>query len=306
MKRFLSIISILCVCTLVFASTPNASATDIQTTYQDEPILIASTVVNEYDVLVESERASDVLCDAENNSSIESLIVSRAQLSDDILSERYGYSDEQIQILKSYDGSPIEDNPQLRGVFGNVYGYIYRMSYDDHGVTVRFSWNWDNPPMLWGNDTVTCAWVGVNSSNGPHALRFDSENSSFHVDYYDTDASGKEEFKYRLEYDIDDANVNSDVSADFKMGDDSDLEIWAKKGYMDVTLEEPVPTNDLTYSTVAFGYGHQTLVFSASLNADVDGISISITPGTGTEKMFDGSISIWRNGYWEVNGDAFP
>lgn len=178
------------------------------------------------------------------------------------------------------------------------------MDYDTHGVTVRFSWNWDNIPMLCENDNVTCAWVGVNSNNGPHALRYNASVSSCHVDYYDTDASGKEDFKYRLEADIDDTAVNSNVSANFEMGDSSDLEIWAKKGYMDVTLEEPVATSDLQYSTVVFGYGHQTLVFDASFNVSIDDISISITPKMGTEEMYNGSISIWSDGRVEWNGDA--
>lgn len=35
-------------------------------------------------------------------------------------------------------------------------------------------------------------------------------------------------------------------------------------------------------------------------------ISISITPVGTTEKMWDGSISIWGDGYYETNGDAKP
>lgn len=35
-------------------------------------------------------------------------------------------------------------------------------------------------------------------------------------------------------------------------------------------------------------------------------VSISITPVGTTEKMWDGSISIWGDGYYETNGDAKP
>lgn len=305
MKKTLSLISalalVLTLGTPAFAASYDSSVSG-NIDNSAVPVLIASCSVNEYDALVTAKQSSVGL--TRSTSSVENLLMERAELPSEILAQRYDYNDEEIALLKSYDGSPIENNRQLRGIFANLNGFIYRMDYDTHGVTVRFSWNWDGPPLLWENDVVTCAWVGVNSSNGPHALRFTAAESACHVDYYDTDAFGKEDFMYRLEYDIDDANVNSNVSANFEMGDDSNPEIWGKKGYMDIVLAEPVATSNLQYSTVVFGYGHQTLVFDASFSVNVDGISVSITPKAGTEEMYNGSISIWSDGRVEWNGDA--
>lgn len=295
MKR---IVSLLVVSVMLLTGTTYASAAEIQ---NNEPVLLGSYVVNEYDALVETKQS---LQDSTiESNSIENELLSRAQLSNEILKTRYNYTEEEIAILKAYDGSPIEENPQLRGLFADLYGFIYNMGYDDHGVTIRFSWDWDGYPAVYGSDNVTCAWVGVNSNNGPHALRFNAAKSSFHVDYYDIN---RDVYTDRLEYEIDDANVDSDVSVNFDMvkNNSSTEQTWAKKGYMDVVLEEPIQTNDLQYSTVVFGYGHQTLVFSAGFSASISGISVSITPQFGTEAMYNGSISIWTNGHTEWNGDA--
>lgn len=69
--------------------------------------------------------------------------------------------------MKEYDGSPIEDNPQLRGIFANINGRLRLRSQDDDSVCVKFEWDWDGLPMLSGyavTDVVTCAWLGVDSN----------------------------------------------------------------------------------------------------------------------------------------------
>lgn len=305
MKKFLSM---LCACAMAFSTITCASATSLQEPeHSNEPILISSSVTNEYDILVADQESAEGAASCNDGPSVEEILLERAQLPTDVLTTKYGYSNEDIAILKSYDGSPIEDNPQLRGIFADLHGYLYRMDYNDHGVTVRFSWNWEGMPVTTQTDVVTCAWVGVNSKNGPHALRFVDEESSFNVDYYTFPIAitGATEFATRTPYDINDSDVNSHVSAEFPMVYHGG-NIWAQKGYMDVTLEEPVATNDLEYSTVVFAYGHEKLILAANLDVSIDGISISITPTGTTEKMWDGSISIWGNGYYESNGDAKP
>lgn len=296
------IFAMLLVCTMTFAGSVQAIA--MEPTIQDpgtEGVLIGSFTVNEYDSLVQSGRATDIA--SSSDSSIETAVLERAQLPVETLLA-YGYSNDEIAILKAYDGSPIEDNPQLRGTFANLNGFIYRMDYNDYGSTVRFSWVWDSAPVLHGSaitDVVTCAWVGVNSTNGPHALRIQSAESICEVDYYQG-----ETFMFRETVDIDDADVNTYVNASFNVGSDnvSALSAWAKKGYMDVSVSEAVSVGDLEYSTFVFAYGHQTLTASAGFSVSASGISISISPKFGTEQMYNGSVSTWTNGQIEWNGDA--
>lgn len=290
------IVSLLVAFMMLLTGTTYASAADIQ---DDEPKQIGSYVMNEYDALVEAKKS--ITNSTANSTSIEDLLLSRAQLSDEILKQMYDYTEEQIAILKSYDGSPIEENPQLKGLFADLEGTIFKVSSNDHGVTVRFSWSWTKPPLNWGNDNVTCAWVGVNSNNGPHALRYDSSRSSCYIKYYDV---LNDSYQYQTQETIDDTHPDSDVSVNFDLNNLNNQNIWAKAGNITVAINEPVATNDLQYSTVVFGYGHDVVTLSASFSVSKDSISISITPQHGTEEMYNGSISLWTNGKIEMNGDA--
>ena len=57
--------------------------------------------------------------DYETVSSIENQIVRLAAMSDSELYER-GMTDTQINILRKYDGSKLEDNPQLRAILATL------------------------------------------------------------------------------------------------------------------------------------------------------------------------------------------
>jgi len=287
---------------MALTMTTYASATGAYFEEQlDEPVLLNSVSINEYDMYVASQADSNVL--ARGSITAEAALLERAQLPEKTLIS-YGYTDDEISILKAYDGSSIDENPQLKGLFADLSVRLYRMAYDSHGVTVRFFWNWETPPVLHSFvtiDNISCAWVGVGTDNKPHALRFQGKDSVCEVEYFDGDKSvGREKIE------IDDEDVNSCVKAAVHMGEMDAFGGWSKRGYMDITLVEPVPTNELSYSTVAFVYGHQTSLSggSAAFTIHVEGLDISFTPKFGTEEMYNGSISIWTNGYFEFNGDA--
>ena len=287
---------------MVLAMVTCVSATEIHLESEfDDSTLMDTISINEYDLYEESKPDDSI--SEHSIGAAESALLARAQLPEKTLIG-YGYSDEEISILKAYDGSPITENPELRGLFADLTVRLYRRAYSNHGVTVRFFWDWEKAPVLHSFvtvDNISCGWVGVDSKNKPHPLRFEGKNSVCEVEYYDGDKSvGREKLK------IDDVDVNSCVQVAVPMGEPKVNGGWSKRGYMDVTLAEPVPTNDLAYSTVAFAYGHMTSAFggNASFSVDLEGLNISFNPGSGTEEMFNGSISIWTNGYFECNGDA--
>ena len=216
------------------------------------------------------------------------------------------YSEEQISILKEYDGSPIEDNPQLRGIFANMNGRLRLRSQDDDSACVKFEWDWDGLPMLSGyavTDVVTCAWLGVDSNNKGHALRLVEDESECKVYYYSRDDFN---YEYSEMVEIDDTNPDESAEARIQVGSDNPnhMDTFAMSGEMEITLEEPVTVNDLQYCTLVFGYGHTVLTFDASFSVSISGISVSISPTMGTEAMFNGSISVWSDGSVDYGGDA--
>lgn len=298
MKKLLAMImtcamTLSCLTSFAFASEP-------QGVQEHTPMLLAEQTSNEYDMYVEmKDDSGDAIIDGQK---VEDILMQRASLPKDVLEDEYGYSDNQIQILKEYDGTPIEENPQLRGIFANVDGYLYLMEQSNDSVTVRFYWTWDGAPLLHGvaiTDVVTCAWIGVDSSNGDHALRLVEEDSICEVDYYHND-----DYIYREEVELDDTNPDLSTEAKFALGSPQ-AGVYAKVGYMDVTVEEPVNVNDLEYSTFVFAYGHMTMTVNPSFSVSVDGISVSLSPGFGTEEMFNGSISVWADGDVDYGGDAW-
>lgn len=302
MKKFLSMV-VTCAMTLSCLTT-FAFASEATTVQENAPRLLAEQTTNEYDMYVEMKDSINGL--NLHGQTIEEILLERASLPAESLADEYGYSAEQISLLKEYDGSPIEDNPQLRGVFANMDGRLLLQNQDDDSVCVKFEWEWDGRPMLTGyavTDVVTCAWIGVDSNNKAHALRLVEDESKCKVYYY-----SREDFSYKYSdtVEIDDTNPDKRADARIQVGskDVNYLDSFVMAGEMEITLEEPVTVNDLQYCTLVFGYGHTVLTFDASFSVDVSGISLSIAPTLGTEAMFNGSISIWSDGSIDYGGDA--
>ena len=60
----------------------------------------------------------------------------KAALSVDELS-KLGYDNNQIAILKNYDGQAIEDAPELRGVFAGMTAKFFKSSASTSSLKVR-------------------------------------------------------------------------------------------------------------------------------------------------------------------------
>ena len=128
-----------CLTSFAFASEPQGAK-------EHTPVLLSEQTSSEYDMYVEMKDDSG---DATiNGQKVEDILMQRASLPEDVLEDEYGYSDSQIRILKEYDGTLIEENPQLRGIFANVDGHLYLQEQSNDSVTVRFSWAWDGAPLF--------------------------------------------------------------------------------------------------------------------------------------------------------------
>ena len=220
-----------------------------------------------------------------------------------------GYSQETIELLKAYDGSPIEDNPQLYGAFADLNGNLYVVSYGDTRMAAEFAWNWSNSPLLSGSaatDIVACGFAGTNTNNLPCTMTFDAARSEGVVYYY----QGNTEvpvYAGSKTLDISVKNVHQHVEVRFPMsesfGGTTGKTGWAKNGHLIVGIKEEMTVNQLYSAAFAFGYGHTSRTLSPSISVSVgSGFSggIGLSFGSGTENMFYQTVVVDHEGNYDI------
>ena len=120
MKRIITAI-LMCACFFSFSLLPVSASDDIIVT----PV---SFSVNEYDIIMTQKQNKNTSMSFSDNTEInsyEQLYLERARLSPLELIEVHGYTEEQVQILKEYTGTPIEETPELRRASASCSGYVY-------------------------------------------------------------------------------------------------------------------------------------------------------------------------------------
>lgn len=269
---------------------------------------------NEYDMYLELQAASvqtleEVGYTAQEieeikTTSAEELLYERAQLSANEL-YNLGYSEEDVAILKAYDGSPLSQNPQLRGVLATFEGVMDVVYYSSHEMYVMFEWEWSNSPLLIdGSDMVACGFGGTNINNGPSTLIVNQSETYCSVSYY----QGYSNTTYvgmdfvNVYY----PNINGTAKADFEMAKSFTvgsevLTGWAQKGTFMICVEEDVQVNELYSAKFAFGYGHTTVTMSsADITVSISGsgpsLDIGLTFESGTECMYYNTLRVDKYG----------
>lgn len=109
----------------------------------------------------------------------EGVLYERAQLDTTILQEQYGYSEDQIQILKNYEGQDLAEYPQIRAVTSTLEGRIGCHDVSNTSCTAYFSWGWSTAPDFYNfTDFIGVRWRGTGSDAGEVTLNFDAGASS--------------------------------------------------------------------------------------------------------------------------------
>jgi hypothetical protein len=224
---------------------------------------------------------------------IENELLEKAALSVDELS-KLGYDNNQIAILKNYDGQAIEDAPELRGVFAGMTAKFFKSSASTSSLKVRVFWEWSNAPALAGDpitDLIAMRWQGTNTGGRPLNVAFNSSKSSANVNYYTRDG----EYKFNRSVDIvcdspyDHAYAEIPVSSgEYEDG----WTIYAKSGNMYVQVDR-TGTDSIKEAAFVFGYGHTVIAISPSLSLPA---SFGIGFSWGTEKMVEEAIRMDNKG----------
>lgn len=287
---------------------PSASAVNIES--NNEPQMYTAS---EYDMLIAMKQDKESLEEAQNlmPSSIdedeqeylnelqtfspENAIMEFASQPYDEL-KKQGYTTEQIEILKEYDGSPIEDNPQLSRALGKLSASLSRRAYSDYSAGARLYWNWTTKPIITGvfTDIVACAWRGINQNNEESVLTFVPELSECEVEYFNDYGESVD----RVVYEINDKDPNRNAEVKFPLTHDMG---YAKKGYFDVYLEEENIVHELDTAVFIFAYGHTNFTISPSISVSGSGPSLGLSCAFGTDEMFNEWIKVKSSGRTDVS-----
>lgn len=237
------------------------------------------------------------------NFSFEKAYYERAQLSAEDL-RWLGYSDAQIAILKSYDGSPLEENPQMRAVLAQMTGQIYAVSFGKNSMKTRFSWEWSSAPIFHGefiSDIVSCNAIGINSNNGTSYVNAVTANSYANVLYHTNGTNTPlRNFKYEI---TNNTGVNGQIDVKFPMSKSIDSTTgWAKSGNFIAEYKETVTANDLGAIQFVFAYGHASVSVMPSVTISFvpPYLTPSVSFGIGTSNMCSKGIILHSDGQSET------
>ena len=287
---------------MAFAISVPAFATSAGPDIPTEPAAYTVTV-NEYDVYVAARTASnDELLTrgiSENQISliksdaIENELLEKSSLPVNELSEM-GYDNNQIAILKNYDGRAIEKAPELRGVFADMTAKFYKSSASTTSLKVRVFWEWSNAPALAGDpitDLIALRWQGTNTAGQPINVAFNSSGSSANINYYTR--NGEYRFNRSANVVCDSPYDHAYAEIPVSSGEYEDgATIYAKSGNLYVKVDR-TGTNYIKEAAFVFGYGHTTIVVSPSLSLPA---SFGIGFSWGTEKMVEEAIRMSNTG----------
>ena len=214
--------------------------------------ILSVETLNEYDMLVNYKDENKL-----SNGIAEQELMARAKMTDTELYDM-GYTKEGISILRNYDGSPIEENPQLRAATASLTGVISKIASNSTSASAKFSFSWSQRPVviLAGvNDYISCIWIGTNSSNGPAQLRYST--SSCTVKYSD---GATRTYSPRIVNSMYSIQVSALQSTQWNATGN-----YIKSGSLSVYVREQVTANTLRATEFGFNYGHSTIAVNGGV-----------------------------------------
>lgn len=200
----------------------------------------------------------------------EKLYLERAQLDEETLKNKYFYTDEQIKILKEYDGGPIENHPELSLASATLTAKMSTGACSTSKLNIYINWSWSSAPFLSGpgiTDVVAARWQGTDNAGRPLNLAVTKAEAK--IDYY---LSGKIT-ESRTVKSIVKGSYNA-VETPVLMGTSG----TALKGKQTLVIEK-TGTAPINEAAITFIYGHCDLLMEVSVSYPT-GIGLSINNGT--------------------------
>lgn len=186
--------------------------------------------------------------------SMEEAYLKRAELPIETL-VAYGYNDEQIEILKAYDGSAITaDSSVMKAASDMEISEFEEGSASGDEVEIEYHWMWNIVPVWKTTDTIAVYWEAHDKKG--YKIDLDRVNNYADVMYYNI-ATGKRASSQDEHVNGSYSSTENVVSVKIDMAK-KDNQYWAKKGIYYVTLSRK---GSEKIGDVDFGvaYGHSRL-----------------------------------------------
>lgn len=191
-------------------------------------------------------------------------MLSRKEKTDTELALQYGYSEEDIALLREYDGESIQENVELAALTGTLT--IRKptvITATSSRVVVRVVWRWDHCPVVNATDVFAVYWDSTfGSLNGNMRINISDSYHTVTYNLYDTYFTQTQSFTQVSPY--------SAAKVEFPMQDVSG-EAWANKGEARLYFEAAEGSAALTEMDMIFAYGHTLVLLSPSISFPVSG-----------------------------------
>lgn len=275
-----------------------AISTSVVTFADDKPTETFS--LNEYDYIAFIEESSDGelkekgIDPAEAQQIVaqyEKGLSERALMSEEQL-YGLGYSMSDIQILRKYANGKALTEAEMRALSASCTGRITSSYMTDREVTFKYSWTWDQSPIVVATDAAGVQWVAYGNQT---VIGMRKISDTCKIDYYygntlkmtGSGRKGSEVKDNALSYIFDAAKTTTSSTGDI-------VYAYAKKGYVEIELEvTPTIIPDMTYIAVGALYGHSTLdITEPTLNADSSGVSLSFSPTSTVDNIAPAKVHI--------------
>lgn len=285
-NKLVSLALALVMCLTLAVPAMAASDEEVQALQEIE---MTTDIFNEYDYIVEvrnmvgtqrqaldipSEEITYVMSDA-----IEDELLYRATLSTHTLKDQYCYRDEQIAILKEYDGGRLEDHPEMRVVTASLSAGLGSLVTGPKRMGALYTWSWDSKPLNVWDDIAAMAWEGTYVNGGSNNMMLDLKTSHAEIHYYYSNSVQPQE-TYTLESSalLRGGNVRFPMTS--YGGSGISFPVWAKSGAMYVYMDLHNPNGPNLVALAVHGeYGH-----------NVTTPNISVSYPLGASIAFDGTV----------------
>ena len=217
------------------------------------------------------------------------LLLERAALPYETL-RNYGYNEEQIAILKNYNGEEItKDSPVLKAT-AVVSATPNLNTYGRSAIGVRLDWSWNVRPVYGMQDALAIKWKTILKGGSIGEGR--ATNAYAFVKYYNVSTGSLDHVK-NIGADTSVYNETADIK--FPMIEVTENESWAKQGSFYLKIEPTAENAQLDHITLYPSYGHKIGSCTISFYIDADTVFPIFSPKTKmTTTMFDEVLAYYN------------
>lgn len=209
---------------------------------------------------------SDSQVEELSETNIEKLFLERAQLPESEL-RAYGYADNEINILKAYDGSEITPSSSILAAAAKCTGSLKAVSASTSKYQFQYTWNWNHKPLYTSEDKVAITWAAFNSKSA----HIDCSNvQTTKLKYYWT-TDGKyyktKSAKASTESSFTGCSTKFQLLTSKLRPDGNQGAIWVKTGTTTVTLGKEKAA--ISYIKFSGGYAHRKRLYSGTISVSL-------------------------------------